>query len=71
MQMEARTILEVEQELDRMKVRAKTSLYPQVHQIMGHTIVCDWEHGKRMIWEFDCMRIARKHLAGLIVANAK
>jgi hypothetical protein len=76
MQTEAKTLFDLDQQLDRMKIAVKTTLYPQRAHIMGHTIACDFvresfEGGKRMVWEVDGIRIARLRLAQFIVANAK
>lgn len=64
-------VAKVEHQLDAMAEAAKRSLYPQTRVIMGHHIVCDYQNGKRIVFEFDSIVIARKHLAGLIVANAR
>ena len=71
MQIEAQTEYEIELELGRMAHSAKRSLYPQQHRIMGHTINCDYQNGKRIVFEFDGIIVASKLLAAFIVANRK
>lgn len=71
MQIESRTLFEVDQELDRMKFACKGSSYPQIHRIMGHIVCCEMTKTGAIVFDFDGITIARKGLAQMIVANAK
>ena len=71
MQTELEALATIEQRLDKMAHDAKTTLFPQIARIMGNSIACDYQNGRRVVFEFDGIVITRKRLAAFILSNAK